>query len=213
MVTIICVYKSGGVYTSGDVSDLMLGVRLNVTEPYRTVCITDVPDELEGCDVDEVLLMNHNWPKWWGKMELFRPNLVPVGSRMFFVDLDTIIWGNIDELLKYDGQFCMLRDFYKPHEPASGLMAWKAGLLDHLYNIFMPNSEHHMQQHRGFKGGIGDQGFIKHHLQIRTDRWQDLFPGQVVSYKVDCRKTGRVPEGARVVCFHGKPKPKEVQIV
>jgi hypothetical protein len=32
----------------------------------------------------------------------------------------------------------------------------------------------------------------------------------VVSYKYHCRTTGKLPDNARVVSFHGKPDPSEV---
>ena len=42
------------------------------------------------------------------------------------------------------------------------------------------------------------------------DRFQDLFPGRIVSQKTDM-KNNVLPPGASVVCFHGKPKPWEVK--
>jgi hypothetical protein len=36
---------------------------------------------------------------------------------------------------------------------------------------------------------------------------QDEFPGMICSYKVDCRK--EPPEGARLICYHGNPRPKQ----
>jgi hypothetical protein len=50
----------------------------------------------------------------------------------------------------------------------------------------------------------------------KAARWQDVLPGQVVSYKIhvqlDPKKgkhigNGLVPAGTRVVCFHGQPRP------
>ena len=36
-----------------------------------------------------------------------------------------------------------------------------------------------------------------------------MFPGQLVSYKKHVRG-GSLPEGARLVSFHGKPDPEDV---
>ena len=61
------------------------------------------------------------------------------------------------------------------------------------------------------KGKRGDQAFIEDALtgstQLRPLFWQDLLPGQVVSYKNHIRGKEKFPARARVVCFHGKPRP------
>ena len=57
----------------------------------------------------------------------------------------------------------------------------------------------------GRKPDFGDQ--LLFNIQFGhdgLDRWQDLYPGQVVSYKVHC-KDG-LPKDARLVKFHGKPR-------
>ena len=38
-----------------------------------------------------------------------------------------------------------------------------------------------------------------------------VVPGQIVSYKLSVQETGRLPPGARLVCFHGHPRPWEIQ--
>jgi hypothetical protein len=51
----------------------------------------------------------------------------------------------------------------------------------------------------------GDQLLLETHYLHTAARWQDAVPGQVVSYKVHCQKG--VPPDARVICFHGAPRP------
>jgi hypothetical protein len=47
-------------------------------------------------------------------------------------------------------------------------------------------------------------------MGYNIDRWQELVPDQVFSYKAHIRDRA-VPPSARVVCFHGKPRPWEVE--
>ena len=55
----------------------------------------------------------------------------------------------------------------------------------------------------------GDSRFLESIVGPNTKRWQDMFPGQLVSYKKHVRG-GPLPEGARLVSFHGKPDPEDV---
>jgi hypothetical protein len=56
----------------------------------------------------------------------------------------------------------------------------------------------------------GDQGFISKCLGNNWQAWQSLFPGAVGSFKTTWKRQ-KPPANARIVCFHGKPKPWQVQ--
>jgi hypothetical protein len=64
--------------------------------------------------------------------------------------------------------------------------------------------------HMDAAGPHGDQGFLGQLWGGKARRWQEALPGQAVSYKVDVVPAGRIPDGARVVCFHGQPRPWHV---
>ena len=54
-----------------------------------------------------------------------------------------------------------------------------------------------------------DQRYIKQKLRDKMFDIRSVADrGEVVSYKWDCKEG--VPEGAKIICFHGKPRPKEV---
>jgi hypothetical protein len=172
-------------------------------EPFA--CLSDVMVR----DV-EVVALTQRRPGWWAKMELFRPRAFACGTRVLYVDLDTTLVGPLAGLLARPESFLAIADFYRrpPAAPArgigSGLMMWTAGEQDDLFTLFEADPDSIM---RRYQSG-GDQRFIE---AMRTDAvtfWQDVVPGQVVSYKVHCRP--RVPDEARVVCFHGHPKPWDV---
>jgi hypothetical protein len=63
-------------------------------------------------------------------------------------------------------------------------------------------------------GTGGDQRYLETCLTLggtwgSVTFWPDVVPGQIVSYKVHCHG-GQYPPGARLVCFHGRPKPWDV---
>lgn len=186
-VTPVTVLRSGGEYTPAHVQ------RLAKQIPNLT-CFSDVPVPGVRC-----IPLKHNWPGWWSKMELFSSVL---DTDILHFDLDTTVVGDITPLLKV-GKTTLLSDFYYPDALGSGLMYIHKSDKAKVYNAFIKQPEAIMAR---FKTPpmIGDQGFLNEVLNT-AQMWQKVLPNQVVSYKVHC-KMG-VPKGASVVCFHGKPRP------
>jgi hypothetical protein len=208
-VTIATVLKSGGDYTVDYVNHIANSIKENVTLPYKFVCLTDLSDGFCG-NVHQIMQFDSDLPKWWGKIELFKPGKFNT-SKIFYVDLDTIILRNIDDIIKYGGEFFGLRDFYHQYGLGSGLMCWKNDnpKLFQIYERFMENPTANMNNNR-----FGDQEFIGGVLGKNMDYVQDLYPKQVVSYKKDCVKNGgviEIPPESKIICFHGPPRPHQVR--
>jgi len=208
MLTVACVLKSNRPYSPYKLADVVC-LHSMVCEylriPFRFVCLSDLKNpKLPGV---EWIPLTCDWQGWWSKLELFRPEVFLVGNRVLYFDLDTIILGDLYDIANRTEEFVGIGDFYKrpPQQPeigfGSGMMLWTAGIETQLYSAF---------QHR-FRHSIpgGDQEWIQTMLTRKPFLWEFLVPDQVVSYKVHCRH--RIPPpGARVVCFHGYPKPSQV---
>jgi len=138
---------------------------------------------------------------FYNKLFLFKSGVL--SGQTLFVDLDTVLVGNIDEIADYQGDFCILRDFHHNLQYGSGLMCFNPEKTTHIWRTFVA------QGCPSFK--LGDQAFIEQ-MMPDADFFQDRLPGQVVSYKVHCAKRG-IPPYARIVCFHGLPRPHEVGFV
>jgi hypothetical protein len=179
---------------------LFRDVRLHTQAPLRCVCLTDDPRDLPPSV--EPLLPEPGLTGWWHKLALFRPGLFRAGERILYFDLDAVIVGDLTDFAAWRGEFAILRDFYHPEHMCSAVMAWQAGALDHIWTRWDRGGRPQFDRR-------GDQRWIET-MQPEADWWQDLLPGQAVSYKVDCRPLGAIPDGARIVCFHGRPRPHEV---
>ena len=187
-LTIATVYKSGGEYTAAHVD--RLAEQVAITNPGAEFVV--LSDALPGPG------LLHNWPRWWGKLELFRGGLF--SGPVIYLDLDTDVIGPLDSLVSVD--FTMLSDFNRPHMPASGVMAWTGDGPSEVYWAAYHNPE--AMRRYNTSARWGDQGWIRDHVSKPPSRFRD---GACVSYKVHCRRTQQVPEGAVVVCYHGKPRP------
>lgn len=146
-----------------------------------------------------LLIGGSEYPGWWSKLELFRPDIK--GDLLYF-DLDTMIVGNLDDILAIN-TLTVLSDFNVPNRMASGMMFIPEHERGNIWEEWIKDPDGHMHQW----GGHGDGGFLSQFWEGAA-RWQDLVPGQIVSYKNHCMEI--VPYEARVVCFHGRPRPRDV---
>ncbi len=201
--TVVCVLHSGGDFLPEHVWALYDDVRQQWPHDRELsfVCLTDVTlyatVPAERGRVQEIAL-KCNYSGWWSKMEMFRPDLDRLGDMLFF-DLDTVVIDSLRDIATC-GQLTTLSDFYTPKNLASGLMYIPEGDRAEVWAAWMQDTGKHMRMR-------GDQNFLRTLWKDRALRWQTVLPGQVVSFKGHVRKLGGVPEDARVVCYHGRPRP------
>jgi hypothetical protein len=175
-------------------------------DPCEVLIFTDHPPS-HVIDSGDVVPLRHNWPGWWSKLELMRPD---IEGDLLYLDLDTRIVGDLSDIRKID-YLTMRAEPYRPNDPrrfGSGVMYLPEAYRRLAWESWIRNPGYHML--RCVNGG--DQQFlIETWTPPEIARWQDLLPGQLVSYKCDVR--GRsVPSNARVVYFHGKPRPWDPKV-
>ena len=193
-VTVACVLKSGGDFTKTYVEKLMRGAeRCLKNVNYEFVCLTDRTD-IKCC---RTIPLENDWPGWWSKIELFRPGVFT--GKIIYFDLDTVLIKNISELAGLPRKITMLKAFNPAKNRASGIMIWKAGDYDFIYKNFEKNPN--------FRGG--DQDYIVDQLKRRGGALAVQRTTPVASYKHHCQE--ELPKDARIVCFHGKPRPNRVK--
>jgi len=131
-------------------------------------------------------------------MELFRPD---IRGDIFYIDLDSTIVEDPQELLTVKN-ITMLSGDYDPEKLGSGVMFWPEGSREQVWKQWTKAPHFHKN---------GDQQFIER-LNLKVDRWQNIRPGMLVSYKCGVKPLGYVPQGAKIVYFHGKPRPWDADV-
>ncbi len=194
---IVTVLKSGGDFRPSHVYALQR--QFAEYAPDATFeCLTDA--NLPHVDTRP---LKHGWPGWWAKMEMFDPALT---GDFWYFDLDTVIRGSLKDF-EAVRDLAMLRDFYRDG------VKYREGLGSGI--MFLPERDRRMvwddfivqpQLAMAFNRAGGDQRFLETLYLHRAARLQDLLPGQIVSWKVHCAGDV-VPPDARVVAFHGQPRP------
>lgn len=186
---VVCV-KVGNKYGPEYVNKLRNMVARNTNIPHRFLCLTDDPN---GLDV-EWSPIGCEYPGWWSKLVLFKSHPA-LTERFVYLDLDTVIVGNLDPLMRMTSWFAILKDWWAPSYNSSVM-------------VMEPNSQRQVWDNFNYERDSvrvhGDQNIITEQAESLTIL-QDYMPAFFGSYKANDLEKG--PGRYRVVCFHGDPKP------
>lgn len=169
-------------------------VARNLSIPHHFICLSNV--ELPGIDR---IPLQHDWPGWWSKIELFGPSIQ--AERIIYLDLDVLITGSLDDLVLHPAPMVLL----PPHHKILGIrptakkgvirryqsscIVWSPPVGREIYSLFNP--EPVMKRFRGDQDWIGF---------IEPDR--PKFDLSVVCKLSQCG-SGGPPKGVRLVLAVG----------
>lgn len=190
------------------VSRLYRGVARHLKD-FRFICFTDRmhADYCEGVEKRPI--------NWWSRgvltrMRIFGPltdEMAGLSGRILVIDLDNVITGDLAGIASAKGKFIVLEDLWQPGRLGGGIYSFEAGSLQaEMFNPLTPEIADRLKGRERF--------WFRERADDFATCWQHILPGQIVSYKPhgQDKRThlDAVPDDARVVCFHGKPKPHEV---
>lgn len=203
MITVACV-RTGTKYGPEYVRRLRSMVASHLDAEHRFVCLTDNPRELP--DVQTVNVAAYRLPKWWSKMCLFDPSLRGRG-RVVYLDLDTVVCGDLAPLMAWDGQFGICANFARaaghptwPCRYGSCVMSFASGWGGEVFGDFYRDRERLMRAADRY----GDQWVIERLVPDAT-LLQDVMPEGFFLNKRDLGPAR--PDGAAVVVFGGNSRP------
>lgn len=226
--TVLCI-KWGRKYGADYVNRLVAMVRRHLSLPHRFVCLTDDPSGVDAA-IQTFPLPSSDLEFSWTKLWLFSPDLAPPGSTLLYLDLDVVITDGLDALLVYrrDLDFISVLDWNRWWNPQfnSSVMRFVAGAHADLYEHFLRavadgvlvkkrewddclQSRDKVVFWRGLRRYGSDQEWISKQLRRKGRLRERSYPAPwILSYKRHCRQC--LPEGVKVIVFHGEPKPHEV---
>ncbi len=187
-LTILCVYW-GDKYDISYVYALKEMVKKNLTIPHTFKCITT--EKLEGI---QTVLPFVPYNGWWQKIGLFAPRIA-IGPTIYF-DLDVVITGNLDYLVNFTNTFSAPANWAESGHGGiqSSVMCWPGNWSKPYDHFDYVNDRERLW---------GDQEYL---TELLKDNWVKI-PG-IGSYKYHCKNN--LPKDLKVICFHGKPDPHEV---
>jgi hypothetical protein len=143
--------------------------------------------------------MIYDWPGWWSKMELFRPD---IEGDLFYLDLDTTPVADLTPMASVGVLAAISNRGNVKRSINSSCMYLPAQYRARIWKRWMDYGPE-----RAMRDFRGDQDFLYAQFKNRWQRFETLVPGCAVSFKYHVQPAKKVPDGARLVYFHGTPKP------
>lgn len=213
---VICM-KWGRVYGPDYVNVLRNAVRRHLPGDYRFVCLTDdatgIQDDVECLPIPDLglredLIRIGAWPK----ISVFSRDLHGLRGRALFIDLDTIVWGDLSDFFTCGkGLVAIDEGAWTGGGPStmSSIFAFDLGSLGYLVDDLRARRDE-------IAGRYGlEQNYI-HHAVDGIGYWPKEW---LVSFKRHLRRPvivdrvlpPRVPGlDVKAVIFHGHPRPMDL---
>ena len=217
----VCV-KWGTKYPADYVNRLYNMISRQMQADFVLYCLTDNGEGLHP-NIKVLPIIDNSLAGWWHKLSLFKADFFGLQGDLVFTDLDVVIVGKLDEFFTVSpGEFLITRDLATGAYNSS-VFRFRVGSQPQIWDSFLEKPDYVMAN---FKG---DQDWI-----TETVEGAALWPAPwVVSFKKQCdsrisRSFGRIgvllrkyglmrvtgeatiPDGARIIQFHGKPDPEDV---
>lgn len=182
---------------------------------HRFVCVTDDPTGLEGVETfplwtDLANVPNpsgaHN-PSCYRRLKAFSAEAEQwFGPRFVSMDLDTVVVADITTLFDRDEDFVIWGESDFPNTTWYNGSLWllRAGTRTRVWTEFDPARSPHITKLVNARGS--DQGWISYLLGPNEATFGK--DDGIFSYRKDVvPRSGVLPKGARVICFHGHVDP------
>lgn len=225
MSAVVLCMKWGTLYGPDYVIRLRNMVGRWMKTPHRFVCLTDdpagLPPTIETHPIPAVPQPEGKKSTNWHKLGMFKPDVAhpdimgPKGTRCLFLDLDVVITGWLDPFLDFrPDKLGIPENWTQPGKGVgnSSVTIWTVGAFDYIYDFYV----HELEKDITLSAWPNSQTIVSRGAASR-DGMEYLPKEWVRSFKVDCMGPGilnrvvtpRLPEGARIVAFHGFPNPPD----
>lgn len=191
MITVVCVEWGNYLGRAQEYIDkLRAAVARNLLSRHEFVALRlDEPG-----DRSRITDHGSRFTGWFQKLEIFRPGLF--AGRVMYLDLDSVIVGGLDPLIYRKGAVHLKDWGWLRNVHAGGLLVWDAELEGRrIWEAWDDSVPERFDN---------DQEWL-----TSLNVWEPLPADLVRSYRYHCSQGGP-PPGARVIAFHGNPKPHQV---
>ncbi|WP_193173839.1 tetratricopeptide repeat protein [Nisaea nitritireducens] len=196
-LTVACV-KHGTKYGPDYVNRLYAMVRRHLPGNWRFVCLTDDPQGISP-EIDIIDISALQTRGWWTKLALFDPQTPFADQTIFYLDLDTVIVGDLGFIEGLKVGFYILEHSFIPGYNSS-VMLFDRTFAAPVHDRFNSSDIDRL---------VGDQDWIEECMP-----GIDTFPRAPVrlykSLEPDITSTDLARSNAKIVTFPSVPKPHEI---
>lgn len=212
IVNVICM-KWGTKYTYKDVNVLRSMVKRHLTIPHRFVCLTEdregIDKEIECFDLPPIEVPKEKDVSPWRKLGMFSKTIGDLSGKALFLDLDIVILENIDCFFNFSNKFTIIENWTQKGQGIgnSSVYCFTIGqhfdVLEHYNNNIKEVTTKYSNEQIYLSKKIGD-------ITYWPDSWCKSFKRHCIPpYIIRYFKAPERPADAKIVVFHGNPKPED----
>ena len=212
---ILCM-KWGDKYGADYVNRLYGMIAANMTSEFELHCFTDnaqgILPQIRIHPLPALDLPPGIPERGWNKLATLQKGLGGLSGNALFLDLDVVITGGLEDFFEFPGKFAIIRDAKFRKKPIGNSSVYRFAIGDYqeVLDYFIENLDWVRKTFRNEQAylswAIGQRG----ELQFWPDGWCPSFKYHCVKpWPLAYFKDPTLPQGAKIVIFHGHPLPDE----
>lgn len=192
---------------SAYVNNLFEGVSLFMDREFDFICFTNESLKLDpSIQVREFPFLTKRGVL--PRLYMFSKESGLWGHQVLCLDIDVVVVGDMNRLTNYNGLFCARSKFKygEEHKLDGDIMSFKAGpeATQLFWEPFITDIDRAVAVTQG-----RERYWMRMCANDIADRWDQIAPGAVVSYKRHMRGVRHIPPKVSIVSFHGYPRPHQ----
>jgi hypothetical protein len=210
MHNILCI-KWGSAYGALYVNRLLRMAKRHMRLPFRFICLTDdatdIDPEVEIRPIPDAAQPQHNHLSPWRKLAIFSPDLADIQGKTLFLDLDVVIVDDLTVFFEGFDDLTIIENWTQLGRGIgnSSVFLFRAGAHPDIFQHYQNNAENislkYGNEQTYFSQQIADLKYWPKHW-CRSFKFHAIppWPWRLI-------QTPRLPEGCRILVFHGRPNP------
>ena len=208
---VICgIPHSINIYDATWVDKLYRAIKRNTTKPFELICLVDKEYPIKEPVKQVKFIEQSNVSVGWSLLvEMYRPDIT--SDRRVTIGLDTIIMNNIDDILEVDSDIAMLTDPMEPEEVCNAITWCSSEIAEYIWDVWTNKREWVYENCRYIGDAVSEMILLRKLFDQDGEvlRVDNIHEG-IYSYKVHIMDEPDLIENAKIIYFHGKPKPHEL---
>ena len=184
------------------------------------VCFTDdesgINKDIQCFPIPEMGLPTNLPERMWKKLSTLKSDLYGLKGRALFLDLEIVIVDNIDCFFDVDGEFRIIKDHSWRKWRITGnssVYRFDIGKHGYVFEEFVDKFDEIKKLHRNEQEYLTQAIFDNGKLQYWDKSWCPSFKYDCVSrFPLAVWKKPIIPEGAKIIIFHGEINPHQAII-
>lgn len=212
---ILCM-KWGSKYGPEYVNRLYAMVRRHLTGTFSFVCLTDdaagIRSEVQCLPMPALDLPAGIPERGWNKLATFTKDLRGLRGTALFLDVDVVVTGSLDAFFTQPGEFLIIHDHKRPWRITgnSSVYRFELGAHPDVLSNFRAHFDEIRQKFRNEQAYLSDFLYRQGKLAYWPEAWCPSFKYHCIPrWPSNYWTPPFVPEGARIVIFHGECNPPD----